>query len=198
MTPTNDLVETLGFQSPCTRVSTSVQTNDMPRVGGRHLSAESEYEYGSRAGGWRLLRLFKEFGWHWTTYAVAQAMQMNPSFAKACVREGHEIAAHGLRWLDIWDFGVEREKEYIKQNVLILKELTGKMPLGAFYGRGSPNTRGLLPLVWEEMGGEMRWCSEAFNDDLPYWVDAPHEKGLPDAEKKGLLIVPYAYDTNGG
>lgn len=87
-------------------------------TGHRHMAAESEYEYGSRVGAWRVLRLFKEMGWNFTIWAVAQAMEKNPSFARACVRDGHEIGAHGLRWLDISEMNVEEEKQYIKENLL--------------------------------------------------------------------------------
>jgi len=78
------------------------------KEGARYVNAESEYEYGSRVGCWRILRLFKEFGWNFTTWAIAQAMETNPTFAKACVREGHEIGAHGYRWLDVWDYDWRR------------------------------------------------------------------------------------------
>ena len=167
------------------------------KEGAPYVNAESEYEYGSRVGAWRLLRLFKEFGYHWTTYAVAQAMQVNPKFAKACVRDGHEIATHGLRWLDIWDYDQQQEKDYIIQSLKVLKEVTGEMPVGAYYGRASPNAKALMPEAFKEAGSEMLWNSEAYNDDVPYWVDLPQEKDLPDHKKTGMLIVPYNYDCNG-
>lgn len=161
------------------------------------MAAESEYEYGSRSGAWRVLRLFKEMGYQFTTWAVAQAMEKNPTFARACVRDGHEIAAHGLRWLDIQDMTVEEEKVYIRRNCEVLKEVTGKLPRGYFYGRGTPNTRALFPQVLKEMGEKLLYSSESFNDDVPYWMDLPAEKDLPENEKEGLLIVPYNYDCNG-
>jgi peptidoglycan/xylan/chitin deacetylase (PgdA/CDA1 family) len=167
-------------------------------TGARHISAESEYEYGSRAGAWRLLRLFKEMGWKFTSWAVAQAMEKNPSFAKACVRDGHEIAAHGLRWLDIGEMSVEEEREYIRENALSLERTTGVFPKGYFYGRASPNIRGLYPEVMKEMGRKLLYSSEScFNDDVPYWMDLPWEKDLKDEEKEGLLAIPYNYDCNG-
>lgn len=91
----------------------------------RYLNAEQDFEYGSRAASWRLIRLFKEFGWNFTTYAVAVALAKNPTFAKALVRDGHEIAAHGYRWLDVWDLNLEEDKEYIKKTLLLLKEVSG-------------------------------------------------------------------------
>ncbi|EHK97185.1 putative Chitin deacetylase 1 [Glarea lozoyensis 74030] len=104
---------------------------------GRHNGAESEFEYGSRAGSWRILRLFKEQGYKFTTWAVSQAITSNPTFARALVREGHEIAAHGARWLDILDYSVEEEKEYIKKNCLELEAVTGVFPRGYFFGRAT-------------------------------------------------------------
>ncbi|OQV09510.1 hypothetical protein CLAIMM_13624 [Cladophialophora immunda] len=168
------------------------------KEGAPYVNAESEYEYGSRVGAWRLLRLFKEFGYQWTTYAVAQAMQLNPTFAKACVRDGHEMATHGLRWLDIWDYDLQREKDYIVQSLKALKDVSGEMPVGAYYGRGTPNTKALFPEAFREAGSEMLWNSEAYNDDVPYWTDLPAEKDLPDEQKKGMLIIPYNYDCNDG
>lgn len=91
----------------------------------RYLNAEQDFEYGSRSASWRLIRLFKEFGWNFTTYAVAVALNKNPTFAKALVRDGHEIAAHGYRWLDVWDYSLDEDKEYIKKTLLLLKEVTG-------------------------------------------------------------------------
>jgi peptidoglycan/xylan/chitin deacetylase (PgdA/CDA1 family) len=172
-------------------------------TGARHMAAESEFEYGSRVGAWRILRLFKEMGYRFTTWAVSQATAKNPSFAKVCVRDGHEIAAHGARWLDISHMSVAEEKEYIKENCLVLEKLTGKFPKGYFYGRGTPNTRALWPQVVKEIGekrgtGErLGYSSEAFNDDVPYWVDLPAEVGMKDEEKEGMLVVPYNYDCNG-
>lgn len=165
---------------------------------GPYVNAEQEYEYGSRVGCWRILRLFKEFGWRWTTYAIAQAMEKNPTFAKACIRDGHEIAAHGWRWLDVWDYDLEADKDNIKKALTSLKASTGEMPVGCYFGRGTPNTKGLFPVAWREVGAEMLYCSEAYNDDVPYWQDLPAEKELPDSEKKGMLIVPYNYDVNDG
>ena len=124
-------------------------------------------------------------------------MQLNPTFAKACVRDGHEIATHGLRWLDIWEYDLQADREYITKSLLALKEVTGEMPVGCYYGRGTPNTKGLFPEAWRDAGGEMLYCSEAYNDDVPYWLDLPAERSLKDEEKKGMLIVPYNYDVNG-
>jgi hypothetical protein len=100
-----------------------------PSGGGReqrHLNGEQDYEYGSRCGAWRILRLMREFGWNMTLWAIAVAMERNPTFAKACVRDGHEIGAHGYRWLDIWDYSLEDDKAYIKKTCKALEAATGK------------------------------------------------------------------------
>lgn len=106
-----------------------------PSGGGReerHLNGEQDYEYGSRCGAWRILRLMKEFGWNMTLWAIAVAMERNPSFSKACVREGHEIGAHGYRWLDIWDYPLEEDKAYIKKTCQALEAATGAAKTAPF------------------------------------------------------------------
>ncbi|KAF3032079.1 hypothetical protein E8E12_001820 [Didymella heteroderae] len=172
-----------------------------PSGGGReqrHLNGEQDYEYGSRCGAWRILRLMKEFGWNMTLWAIAVAMERNPTFAQACVRDGHEIGAHGYRWLDIWDYSLEDDKAYIKKTCTALEAATGEFPVGAYFGRGTPNTASLLPIMWKEMGHKMLYTSEVYNEDSPYWIDLPWEKELPDNEKEGLLMMPYNYDCNDG
>ncbi|OKL61543.1 hypothetical protein UA08_03182 [Talaromyces atroroseus] len=164
----------------------------------RYLNAEQDFEYGSRVASWRLIRLFREFGWNFTTYAVAVALAKNPTFAKALVRDGHEIAAHGYRWLDVWDLSLEEDKEYIKKTLLLLKEVSGEMPVGAYFGRGTPQTHALFPEVWKELGAEFLWSSEVYNDDVPYWLDLPWEKSLKEEERTGMLLIPYNYDCNDG
>lgn len=168
-----------------------------PSGGGRehrHLNSEQDFEYGSRCGAWRIHRLMKEFGWNMTLWAVAVAMERNPTFAKACVRDGHEIGAHGYRWLDIWDYSLEDDKAYIKKSCLALEAATGEFPVGAYFGRGTPNTASLLPIMWKEMGHKMLYTSEVYNEDSPYWIDPAFEKDLPKKDKEGLLMVPYNYD----
>jgi peptidoglycan/xylan/chitin deacetylase (PgdA/CDA1 family) len=174
------------------------------REGHRYLNAEQDFEYGSRVGVWRLMRLFKDYGWKITIYAVARAMELNPKFGEYCVKEaGHEIANHGLRWLDFWDYDLEKDKEYVKASQKKLQEVTGEFPVGVYFGRGTPNTHGALPEIFKEMNKEwgtpkLLYSSEVYNDDVPYWMDLPYEANLPDSEKEGLLLVPYNYDCNDG
>lgn len=134
----------------------------------------------------------------WGSGELMSDAEKNPTFARACVRDGHEIAAHGLRWLDFWDLGLEEDKKYIKDTCNKLKETTGEFPVGVYFGRGTPNTHALLPIVFQEMGKPLLYSSEVYNDDVPYWVDLPWESGLPPEKREGLLLVPYNYDCNDG
>ncbi len=122
---------------------------------------------------------------------MAVALKKNPAFAKALVRDGHEIATHGLRWRDTWDYNLEDDKEYIKQSLLLLREVSGEMPVGAYFGRGTPQTHHLFPEVWKELGAEFLWSSECYNDDVPYWLDLPWEESLPEQKREGMLLIPY-------
>lgn len=166
------------------------------KIGDRHLMSESEFEYGSRVGAWRLLRLFKEFNYPMTLYAVAQAFAKNPEFARACVRDGHEIANHGLRWINWGELDDNEQIEMIKKAVLLLKEYSGEAPVGAYIGRGNIRTPALVSEAHKQLGLPLLWESDCYNDDVPYWSDLPQEKGLPENEKEGLLMIPYAYVTN--
>ena len=112
-----------------------------PVPGARHMSMESLYEYGSRAGVWRLLRLFETYGLPITVFAVATALERNPAVAEAALKAGHEICAHGLKWIDYQHVDEATERAHMAQAVDILTRLTGARPLGWYTGRTSPNTR---------------------------------------------------------
>ncbi|RMY77564.1 hypothetical protein D0863_01201 [Hortaea werneckii] len=165
-----------------------------PRINERDYNGESEYEYGSRAGFWRLFRMFNKYGMHFTVYAVAQAVEQVPEVAKRCVEMGHDVASHAYRWVDYHDFPIEKERDYIRQAINSLKNLTGYAPKGWYYGRGSPHSRTLVPQVYEEMGEDLVWASDTYADDIPYWIDRADEKDR--ANPKGCLMVPYSYDCN--
>lgn len=166
-------------------------------VGDRYLNGESDFEYGSRVGAWRILRLFKEFGYPFTLYGVAEAVAKNPAFGKACVREGCEIGNHALRWTGANpDRSMEEELEEIKKAILLLKEVTGEAPVGAYLGRIRPFTPALVAQAHKDLGIPLLWNSDCYNDDVPYWVDLPQEKNLPKEERTGMLMVPYCYTTN--
>jgi putative urate catabolism protein len=149
----------------------------------RNLNMESIYEYGSRAGFWRLYRLFTGLKVQATVYGVTLAMARNPEAVAAMKEAGWEIASHGYRWLEYKDFPEDLERKHILEAVRLHTELTGERPFGMYQGKPSDNT---LRLVMEE--GGFLYSSDSYADDLPYWV-----KGLDD---KPFLIVPYTLDTN--
>lgn len=148
----------------------------------RHISMESIYEYGSRAGVWRLLRLFKKYDIPLTIFAVAMALERHPDIANAFTEAGHEICSHGYRWINYQYVPEEVEREHMQKAIEIITDLTGERPLGWYTGRTSPNTR---KLVAEE--GGFLYDADAYDDDLPYWADV---------EGKKQLIVPYTLDVN--
>jgi putative urate catabolism protein len=153
-----------------------------PLLGVRHMNMESIYEYGSRAGFWRLHRLFTQRQLPVTVYGVAMALQRNPDAAAAMIEAGWEIASHGYRWIDYQYVSEETEREHIQKAIAIQTQVTGSRPLGFYQGRMSPNTR---RLVVEE--GGFLYDADSYADDLPYWV---HDYGKPH------LVIPYTLDNN--
>ncbi|UDF04929.1 allantoinase PuuE [Asticcacaulis sp. AND118] len=152
------------------------------QVGARAMAMESLYEYGSRAGFWRLHRLFTERGAPVTVYGVAKAMEMNPRAVEAMLRAEWEIATHGYRWIDYQNVPEEVEREHIAKAIELHTRLTGTRPLGWYQGRTSPHT---ARLVVEE--GGFIYDADSYADDLPYY-DTRY--GKPQ------LIVPYTLDAN--
>ena len=150
--------------------------------GVRHMSMEWLYEYGSRAGFWRLHRLFVERGMTATVFAVGMALERNPQAARAMVDAGFEIASHGWRWIDYQYVDEATEREHIDLAVKAIERATGARPLGWYTGRCSPNTRRLVA----EYGG-FEYDADSYADDLPYWELV---------EGKPQLIVPYTLDSN--
>ena len=153
----------------------------------RHLSMESIYEYGSRAGVWRILREFEKRNLPLTIFGVSMALARNPDLTQAFVELGHEIACHGLRWIHYQNMDEKIEREHLEQGVKIIKELTGNAPLGWYTGRDSPNTRRLVV----DHGG-FTYDADYYGDDLPFW--APVKKSNGDVVQH--LVVPYTLDTN--
>ena len=136
-----------------------------PWPGQRNLNMESIYEYGSRAGFWRLWRMFTDLGVTTTVYGVTAAMARNPQAVAAMKEAGWEIASHGYRWLEYKDFSEEEERKHIAEAVRLHTELTGERPFGMYQGKPSDNT---LRLVMEE--GGFLYSSDSYADDLPYWA----------------------------
>jgi putative urate catabolism protein len=153
-----------------------------PWSGMRHANMESIYEYGSRAGFWRLWRMFTGRNIPVTVYGVATALARNPEAVAAMKEADWEIASHGLKWIDYRDYAKEDERAHMREAIRIHAEVTGARPLGWYTGRSSINT---LDLAAEE--GGFLYSSDSYADDLPYWIKAPAEP---------FLIIPYTLDAN--
>lgn len=151
------------------------------RQGERDLSVEGLYEYGSRAGFWRILRLFRERGLPLTAFVVGRALELNPELGIALHEDGHELAGHGYRWLDYRHIPEAVEREHIQRTITLIEQVCGRRPLGWYTGRVSANTRRLLR---EDAG--FLYDSDTYNDDLPYWHggERPH------------LVIPYTLVNN--
>lgn len=152
----------------------------------RHLSMESIYEYGSRAGVWRILDEFARRDLPLTVFAIAMALQRNPELVAYLKQSPHEIASHGLRWIHYQNIDIDTEREHMRQAVDIISHLTGAPPLGWYTGRDSPNTRQLVV----EHGGFV-YDSDYYGDDLPFWTRVPTAQG-----EQPHLIIPYTLDSN--
>jgi allantoinase len=150
--------------------------------GRRHMSMESIYEYGSRAGFWRLMRLFEARKLPVTMFAVGMALERHPDAAKAMVALGHEIASHGWRWINYDQVGEATERAHMYEVIASIERLTGQRPLGWYTGRTSERTQRLIA----EEGGFL-YDADSYADDLPYWVK------VGDRDQ---LIVPYTLDAN--
>lgn len=148
----------------------------------RHLSMETLYEYGTRAGFWRLHRLFTQQQIPVTVFAVAMAMQRHPDAVQAMLDADWEIASHGYRWIHYQNVDEATEREHMKKALAIHKALTGRYPAGWYTGRTSPNT---LPLVAEHE--EILYSADTYSDDLPYW---------DTFYARPLLMVPYTLEAN--
>jgi len=153
-----------------------------PWPGQRHMNMESIYEYGARAGFWRLWRMLTARRIPATAYGVATALARNPEAVAGMKEAGWEIASHGLKWIEYKDFSRAEEKAHMDEAIRIHAEVTGERPLGWYTGRCSENT---LALVMEE--GGFLYASDSYADDLPYWVRGP---------RGPFLVIPYTLDAN--
>jgi putative urate catabolism protein len=148
----------------------------------RHMSMESLYEYGSRAGFWRIMRELKRRSIPVTVFGVSMALERNPEAVAAMLEGGHEIACHGWRWISYQLMDEATERSHMRLAVDTIRRMTGSAPLGWYTGRDSPNTRRLVV----EHGGFL-YDADSYADDLPYWVEV---SGKPH------LVVPYTLDAN--
>ena len=153
-----------------------------PSFPARHMSMESIYEYGSRVGVWRILDVFRRYEMPLTVYGIAMALERHPAVVEAFLKNGHEIASHGWRWISYQDMPLDVEREHMQKAIEIHTRITGERPLGWYTGRTSPNTRQLVV----EDGGFV-YDADDYNDDLP-WYDTRYVKPQ--------LIVPYTLDAN--
>jgi allantoinase len=153
-----------------------------PTIGRRNLNTESMFEYGSRAGFWRIHRIFTSHGLPLTVYAVGQALERNPEAARAMVDAGWEVASHGYRWIDYIEWDEEAEREHFRLAIEAIEKTCGQRPVGWYTGRLSDNTRRLVV----QTGGFL-YDSDSYADELPYWVEV---------EGQDHLVIPYTLDNN--
>ena len=158
-----------------------------PWPGLRHWNMESIYEYGARAGFWRLHRMFSDAVVPVTSYGVASALARSPDQVAAMLHAGWEIASHGLKWIDYREYPIEEERAHMAEAVRLHAEVTGERPVGWYTGRTSANT---VRLAAEEGGFE--YVSDTYDDDLPYWLD--HDGHGAPIEPQ--LVIPYTLDAN--
>ena len=158
-----------------------------PSFTDRHLSMESIYEYGSRAGVWRILHEFEKRKLPLTVFGVGMALQRHPDVCAAFVELGHEIACHGWRWISYQNIDEAVEREHMRLALDAIKALTGQRPLGWDTGRDSPHTRRLVA-----DDGQLDYDSDYYGDDLPVWMNVTRTDGLTVPR----LVVPYTLDAN--
>jgi OHCU decarboxylase len=153
-----------------------------PWPGQRHMNMESIYEFGSRAGFWRLWRMFTARALPVTVFAIATAMARNPEAVAAMKEAGWEVATHGLKWIDYRDYTEEAERAHVEEAIRIHTNVVGERPLGFYQGRTSVQS---LDVAMKEQG--FLYGADSYADELPYWVEGPHGP---------QLIVPYTLDAN--
>jgi putative urate catabolism protein len=158
-----------------------------PSFADRHMTMESIYEYGSRAGVWRILKEFDLRRLPLTVFGVGMALERHPELAQAFVQKGHEIACHGYRWINHQTMGESLEREQIRMGIDVVKSITQANSIGWYTGRDSPNTRRLVADCTD-----VGYDSDYYGDDLPFWMKVKNSSGQVVPQ----LIVPYTLDCN--
>lgn len=153
----------------------------------RDMNMETQYEYGTRAGVHRLLAIFRRFKYKFTAYAVGRAVELTPGPVKQMHDEGHEVCSHNYRWIDYHGAAItpEIEAEHCRKAIEAIKQATSLPPRGWYTGRIGPDSRRIVIREYRKLGLELLYDSDAYNDDLPYWVKV---------DEKEHLVIPYTLD----
>ena len=153
----------------------------------KHMSMDSMYEYGSRAGFWRIHHEFKKRNLPMTIFGVGMALARNPYIVEAIKEANYDVVSHGQRWLHYQDMPIELERQYMDQAISVLETLFGQAPIGWYTGRDSPNTRQLLAEF-----PQIKYDSDNYGDDLPFWSSLTDATG----NSRPHLIIPYTLESN--
>ena len=153
----------------------------------KHMSMDSMYEYGSRAGFWRIHEEFQRRNLPMTIFGVGMALIRNSYVVEAIKSAGYDVASHGQRWIHYQDMPLETEQQYMDQAISVLETLFGEAPVGWYTGRDSPNTRQLLAEF-----PKIQYDSDYYGDDLPFWTILTNSAG----ESRPHLIIPYSLESN--
>ncbi|KAJ3066392.1 hypothetical protein HDU98_010317 [Podochytrium sp. JEL0797] len=152
----------------------------------RDMNMESQYEYGSRVGVWRIMHLFEERGWKFTCYAVGRAVELNPAPVQAMHAAGHEIACHNYRWINYAALSEAEERKHVLKGIEAIQSAIGQPPAGWYTGRISANSRQIVIEEFKKLGLPLLYDSDSYSDDLPYYLPT-----LPTH-----LVIPYTLDSN--
>lgn len=153
----------------------------------KHMSMDSMYEYGSRAGFWRIHQEFQKRGLPMTIFGVGMALARNPYVVEAIQQANYDVVSHGQRWLHYQHIDINTERQHMDQAISVLEALFGKAPIGWYTGRDSPNTRQLLAEF-----PQIQYDCDYYGDDLPFWTELKNTLG----QTRPHLIIPYTLDTN--
>ena len=153
----------------------------------KHMSMDSMYEYGSRAGFWRIHQEFQKRSLPMTIFGVGMALARNPYVVEAIQQAHYDVVSHGQRWLHYQHIDIDTERQHMDQAISVLEALFGKTPIGWYTGRDSPNTRQLLAEF-----PQIQYDCDYYGDDLPFWTELKNALG----QTRPHLIIPYTLDTN--
>ena len=153
----------------------------------KHMSMDSMYEYGSRAGFWRIHEEFQKRGLPMTIFGVGMALARNPHIVQAIKDADYDVVSHGQRWLHYQNMPIEIERQHMDQAISVLEALFGKTPIGWYTGRDSPNTRQLLAEF-----PQIQYDCDHYGDDLPFWSSLTDSQG----NRRSHLIIPYTLECN--